>query len=123
METRGGIPDGFVAAWLLRCRDEVREVPGEGGWSVRVTERSDTPATELVDLPNRPSDPPPNDGVCPAIGYVRRTSCWSSLPNDAQTPEALEEAVSALLAEGPERLAVNESRRRSRRCRCRHRHS
>lgn len=70
VETRGGIPDGFTATWLLRCRDEVRDVPGEGSWSVRVTERSDAPATELIDLLRRPSDPPPNDGVCPAIGYV-----------------------------------------------------
>lgn len=37
---------------------------------------------------------------------IERAGAGRALPNDAQTPEALEEAVGALLAEGPERLAA-----------------
>jgi MGT family glycosyltransferase len=37
---------------------------------------------------------------------VERAGAGRTLPNEAQTPETLEEAVGALLAEGPERLAA-----------------
>jgi len=69
-EDRGGIPDGFTTAWVLRCRDEVRDVPGEGSWRVRVTERSDAPAAALVELLRRPSDPLPDGTVCAGVAYA-----------------------------------------------------
>lgn len=69
-DERGGIPEDFVTAAVLRCRDEVRDVPGDGSWSVRVTERADTPAAELVEMLRKPSDPLPDDELCPAVAYV-----------------------------------------------------
>lgn len=51
------IPDGFVTAWVLRCRGEVRDRPGEGRWLVAVSERADTAAPELVAELRKPSDP------------------------------------------------------------------
>lgn len=65
-EDRGGIPDGFVTAWVLRCRTEIREAPGKPGEIVRITERADTSAADLVHLLRRPSDPPSN-GPCPLV--------------------------------------------------------
>ena len=57
-EIRGTpIPEGFATAWVLRCRGEVRPRPGEGKWLVALSERADTPATELVAELRKPSDP------------------------------------------------------------------
>lgn len=53
----GPVPDGFTPTWVLRCRTEVRDLPGQGQWNVVVTERADTAATELVEQLRRPSDP------------------------------------------------------------------
>jgi len=64
----GGIPADFVTSWVLRCRTDIREVPGEGRWLVLVTERADTPAADLLDLLRQPSDPP--SGACPAMLVV-----------------------------------------------------
>lgn len=63
------MPDDFVAAWVLRCREEVREVPGDGSWNVLVAERADTSAADLVDLLRGPSDSLA-DGPCRTIGII-----------------------------------------------------
>jgi hypothetical protein len=60
---RAPIPEGFATAWVVRCRDEIRDVPGKGKWTVSVVERADTPATELVAELRKPSDPR-SDGAC-----------------------------------------------------------
>lgn len=70
-DERGGIPDDFVTAWVMRCRDEDRDVPGDGSWTVRIAERADTPAAELVELLREPSDPLPDGEMCPAVAYVK----------------------------------------------------
>lgn len=62
----GGIPDGFATQWVLRCRDDFRDVPGDGRWHFRIVERADTPAPDLVAQLRRPSDPP-GTGPCTAI--------------------------------------------------------
>lgn len=69
-EKRGGIPTDFETVAVVRCRDETRLIPGEGSWTVRITERADILAPELVDMLRRPSDPAPANGMCTAIGYV-----------------------------------------------------
>jgi hypothetical protein len=51
------VPDGFVTAWVFRCRSDVRDLPGQGMWQVQVAERADTPATELIAELRKPSDP------------------------------------------------------------------
>ncbi|TCO47358.1 hypothetical protein [Actinocrispum wychmicini] len=61
--TRGAVPDGFVTAWVLRCRSEVRDVPDKGKWAVRIEERADTAAPDLIAQLRRPSDPAWN-GAC-----------------------------------------------------------
>lgn len=53
----GGVPQSFVTAWVLRCRSDLRDKPGQGKWTVQVAERADAPATELVAELRRPSDP------------------------------------------------------------------
>lgn len=69
-EKLGGIPADFVAAAVVRCRSEFREVPGEGTWVVQITERADAPVSQLVDLLRRPSEtPPPGQIACPDIAY------------------------------------------------------
>lgn len=69
-EKRGGIPTDLATVAVVRCRDETRLIPGEGTWTVRITERADTPVPELVDMLRRPSDPPPANGACTSFGYV-----------------------------------------------------
>jgi hypothetical protein len=64
---RGGIPDDFVTSWVLRCRHDTRDVPGNGQWRVRVAERADTSAPELLDQLRRPSDPQSTPTPCPAM--------------------------------------------------------
>ena len=58
---RSVVPDGFVTAWVLRCRTEIRDLPSKGRWSVIVTERADTDAAELVEQLRTPSDPRSTD--------------------------------------------------------------
>jgi hypothetical protein len=64
---RGRLPDEFVTAWVLRCRTETRDVPGQGKQAFRITERADTPAAELVAQLRRPSEPRTSGG-CLAYG-------------------------------------------------------
>jgi hypothetical protein len=64
---RGRLPDEFVTAWVLRCRTEIRYVPGQGKQAFRVTERADTPAAELVSQLRLPAEPP-TAGGCLAYG-------------------------------------------------------
>jgi hypothetical protein len=54
------VPDGFVTAWVLRCRTEVRTKVGEGEWAYQIFERADTDARELVEQLRRPSEPQAN---------------------------------------------------------------
>jgi len=68
---RGGIPADFVASAVLRCRSENRDVPGEGTWTVRVTERADGPVPKLLDMLRKPSEPLPANTMCPAIAYSK----------------------------------------------------
>jgi hypothetical protein len=49
-EERGAIPDDFVTAHVLRCRSEVREVPGEGSWTFQVTEHAETSVASVASL-------------------------------------------------------------------------
>ncbi|HEV8562184.1 MAG TPA: hypothetical protein VGR06_38180 [Actinophytocola sp.] len=64
---RGRLPDEFVTAWVLRCRTEIRYVPGQGKQAFRVTERADTPAAEMVSQLRLPAEPP-TAGGCLAYG-------------------------------------------------------
>jgi hypothetical protein len=66
---RGRIPEDFVTAWVLRCRSETRDVPGQGKKIFQIAERADTGAAELVARLRRPSEPR-TDGPCPAIMVV-----------------------------------------------------
>jgi predicted small lipoprotein YifL len=50
------VPADFVTVAVVRCRSEVRDQPGQGKWSVQITERADSPATELVAELRKPSD-------------------------------------------------------------------
>lgn len=68
-EELGGIPADFVATAVVRCRNEFREVPGEGTWVVQITERADTPVSQLVTLLRRPSEPTSPGATCPDIAY------------------------------------------------------
>jgi hypothetical protein len=63
---RGGIPEDFATAAVVRCRQDVQEFPGEGTWTVMITERADTPASDLIAELRQPSDTPSGD-PCPAI--------------------------------------------------------
>jgi hypothetical protein len=45
-------------------------VPGDGSWTVRIAERADTPAAELVEMLRKPSDPLPDGEICPAVAYI-----------------------------------------------------
>jgi hypothetical protein len=65
----GGIPADFVTSWVLRCRSDIRDVPGDGRWMVLVAERADTPAPDLLDLLGQPSNPR-SGGACPAMLVV-----------------------------------------------------
>jgi hypothetical protein len=67
---RGGVPTDFEPVAVVRCRDEVRRVPGEGRWQVRITERADVPGPELVDLLRGPSDTAPPGTICTAKGVI-----------------------------------------------------
>jgi hypothetical protein len=60
-----GIPDDFVTSWVLRCRRDVRDVPGDGRWLVHVAERADTSAPDLVDQLRRASEPRSTPTPCP----------------------------------------------------------
>jgi hypothetical protein len=40
---------------VLRCERRVETLPGRGQWQVQITERADTPATDLIAQLNRPS--------------------------------------------------------------------
>ena len=61
--TGEGVPADFVTSWVLRCRTDARDLPGQGTWMVRIAERADTSAPELVDQLRRPSEPRSN-GAC-----------------------------------------------------------
>jgi hypothetical protein len=60
---RAPIPEGFATTSVVRCREEIRDLPGKGKWAVAIVERTDTPATELVAELRKPSDPR-SDGPC-----------------------------------------------------------
>jgi hypothetical protein len=61
--TRGSIPADFGTAWVLRCRTDVRDLPGKGKWQVQITERADTAAPELMEQLRKPSDER-SEGAC-----------------------------------------------------------
>ena len=67
--TRSSIPGDFVTSWVLQCRRDIRDVPGQGRWMVIVAERADTPASDLVGQLRQASEPPSAD-QCPAILVV-----------------------------------------------------
>ena len=48
------VPAGFATAWVLRCTDQLRSVPGQGLWWLRVEERADTDAPALMAALRRP---------------------------------------------------------------------
>ncbi|TWP53745.1 hypothetical protein FKR81_03025 [Lentzea tibetensis] len=54
----GGIPASFEAAWVLRCREEIRDIPGNGRWRVTVVERADTTAKALLRELRKPTEQP-----------------------------------------------------------------
>jgi len=64
----GTVPAGFATAWVLRCSDVVRPVPGEGRWWFRVTERADTGIDRLLAALSRPDEDSPPGIVCAADG-------------------------------------------------------
>jgi hypothetical protein len=63
-EPAPGVPADFATAAVVRCVDQVRDVPGQGKWTFRVVERADTAAAELVAELRRPSDPRTTTGIC-----------------------------------------------------------
>jgi hypothetical protein len=60
----GGIPADFVAVSVVRCPRVVQQA--RGGTAVRITERADTSAKDLIAALRRPSDPKTSE-MCPAI--------------------------------------------------------
>ena len=65
--TNESIPAGFKTAWVLRCRDDERAVPGDGTWHFRIEERADTKAAALVVALRKPDKKTPSGTVCPGI--------------------------------------------------------
>jgi hypothetical protein len=61
------VPADFMTAWVLRCGDAVRAVPGDGRWWFRVEERADTDAAELVTALRQPDEQTPAETVCPGV--------------------------------------------------------
>lgn len=53
VQRAGGIPDGFAASWVLRCRIEPRTEDGANS-TVLVVERADADLTDLVDALRMP---------------------------------------------------------------------
>ncbi|SRR6266545_2366088 len=53
---KSAVPEDFRTAAVVRCRTEMRDEPGQGQWSVQVTERAETSAAELVAELRKPSD-------------------------------------------------------------------
>jgi hypothetical protein len=66
---RGGVPGDFVTVAVTRCRTETRDIPGEGQWLVQIEERAETPATDVVAMLRKPSDPRTGN-PCPTIMVV-----------------------------------------------------
>jgi hypothetical protein len=64
----GTVPDGFTTAWVLRCNDVVRPVPGEGRWLFRVTERAGTGIDRLLAALSRPDEDSPRGIACAGDG-------------------------------------------------------
>lgn len=55
---RGGLPADFRVVWVLRCREETRDIAGRGRWSVTVRERADTSAEQLLVELRKPDESP-----------------------------------------------------------------
>jgi hypothetical protein len=64
----GTVPAGFAPAWVLRCTNVVRPVPGHGRWSFEVEERADTGIDRLLAALSRPDEATPRGTVCAADG-------------------------------------------------------
>ncbi len=64
----GTVPAGFATAWVLRCNNVVRPVPGEGRWSFLVTERADTGIDRLLAALSRPDEDSPAGIACAGDG-------------------------------------------------------
>jgi hypothetical protein len=64
------IPAGFRPAWVLRCSQALRPVPGDGTWHFRIEERADTDAAALLTALRRPDEQTPaGTTLCTAIGF------------------------------------------------------
>jgi hypothetical protein len=58
------VPEDFETAWVLRCGDALRAVPGDGTWFFRVEERADTDAAALMTALRRPDEEAPAGTLC-----------------------------------------------------------
>ena len=59
------LPADAVLVSAERCRNEVRDVPGDGQWLFRIVDRATTDLAPLADALRRPSER--NGGICLAI--------------------------------------------------------
>jgi hypothetical protein len=66
-ERENPVPADFRTAWVLRCSDSVRAVPGEGKWWFRIEERADTDAAALVTALRSPDEPTPPVIACTLV--------------------------------------------------------
>jgi hypothetical protein len=64
----GPVPTRVAAAWVLRCSEVVRTVPGDGRWWFRVEERADTGIDRLLAALRRPDRTAPPGTACPDVG-------------------------------------------------------
>jgi hypothetical protein len=58
------VPEDFETAWVLRCGDALRAVPGDGTWFFRIEERADTDAAALMTALRRPDEQAPAGTLC-----------------------------------------------------------
>ncbi|SEN23503.1 hypothetical protein SAMN05660976_07124 [Nonomuraea pusilla] len=66
---RRPLPEGFVAAYVVRCRPVTRYLPGRGLWEAVIQERADGPAGDLVAALRRPSERPLFPAACTLMGF------------------------------------------------------
>lgn len=64
------LPAGFRAVSVLRCGDEVRDVPGDGKWWFRVEDRADTDAAALLAALRRPDRQAPAAAICADVAFL-----------------------------------------------------
>jgi hypothetical protein len=64
LDSERPVAGGFTTAWVLRCGDEMRSVPGQGRWWFRVEERADTDAAGLLAALRRPDEPASPGTMC-----------------------------------------------------------